>query len=142
MKRYTIQEKYVYPPYIMTEQKDGEWVRWEDVAYVAEDLTTASKEEQCGGCYDINCFDCSKTWPILERFKEPTTPPTDPPKVFCKQCIHLGCSWSHGHGNGEGMYYCTSPSNEQDTWYAPSVQYTRTPQELNRNNDCKYFEKK
>ncbi len=57
-------------------------------------------------------------------------------KVFCKYCKWLV--------NDSG-YSCFCPKNKiyNDSWYQPAEKNkfyrTRPPQEINKNNDCKWF---
>ena len=123
MKRYT-KLKTIIPhhsgsDYVienrMVLRSDGEWVKWEDAE---------------NACNSIREFD-----EFIEKHNKAL-------KVFCRDCIHLGRSWSCGHGNGDEVQYCTSPLNKKETWYAPDVDYAQTPQERNKNNDCTLFERK
>jgi len=63
-------------------------------------------------------------------------------KVFCKDCKHLGYSFSHGYGCGEATYLCHHPLNKGDSWLKPDRKFISTPQERNKNNDCGDYEEK
>ena len=49
-------------------------------------------------------------------------------KVYCSECKHLGLDW-----------FCFA---RYETWLSPYDWLPKDPEELNKNNDCKYFEKR
>jgi hypothetical protein len=63
--------------------------------------------------------------------------------VFCKDCEHLSPSkeW-------ESTTFCVENSNvniiKNKNWYHTweTIEYIKTPQVLNRFNDCKHFKQK
>jgi len=58
-------------------------------------------------------------------------------KVYCKDCKYLGGSWPR----------CDYPDNivlRDCSWYSPDedkkgTKHDNVPQNLNKNNDCKWF---
>ena len=106
----------------MQEDPNGEWVRFDDA--MADRLRMENAYE------------------AMREFDEFIKEHNKAAKVFCRECKYLGATWSDGHGCGEGTYMCRSPLNIKDTWFKPNDNLARTPQELNKNNDCKYFERK
>lgn len=58
-------------------------------------------------------------------------------KVFCQNCKHY-----HKRGILKGLdEMCSTPSNLRDTYYAPNDESVQMPAQLNKENDCKFFEK-
>ena len=115
MKRYRF--KLLANPSGMYKHPEGEWVRYDDV----------------------NRRHGWDRWIIPRGYWRESTKSY---RAFCNDCKHLGCQWADGYGCGEATYLCHHPANTRDTWHKPNTKYALAPQELNRNNDCKYFEDK
>jgi hypothetical protein len=65
-------------------------------------------------------------------------------KVYCKNCEYLYISeYNNCIFRSVTAYTCHAPQNtiEKNTWLKKEVTgYIEKPCELNKNNDCKYFE--
>ena len=81
------------------------------------------------------------------RTKEPLPPKASPikkmnsnmmMKVFCKNCINYSCF----EGTTNHIIKCKAPKNVKDTWYMSKAPNFREPREINKNNNCEWFEEK
>lgn len=76
-------------------------------------------------------------------------------KTFCNRCKYLNKypinieQTDHGNIPEKYEWVCTHKSNcelvekERDSWFSKGnvkLKYIKSPQELNKNNDCKNFE--
>ena len=65
----------------------------------------------------------------------------DEPKVhFCKDCKYIA-RFVDRYGN-EKDYVCNHEANTtpQNDWFRPGVTYKRSPNKINVNNSCLYWE--
>jgi len=62
--------------------------------------------------------------------------------VFCKDCMHL-YEIKYMHGSYTDIH-CEHPDNKKEdvTYYKRSLSRDKDPKVINKNNDCKWFEKK
>jgi hypothetical protein len=54
-------------------------------------------------------------------------------KIFCYTCKHL-------HLDAWNEYRCSSPKNKKDIWLQPNFEWAERPENINKNNDCSWFE--
>ena len=65
-------------------------------------------------------------------------------KVYCSECRWLQYSGVEIMQNREQTWvcpYCENKDATVDSWYGKN-EFRFLPKEINRNNDCKWFEKK
>jgi len=57
-------------------------------------------------------------------------------KIYCNNCAWLGYRLCI-----DNSYSCRNPSNiiEKDTWLKKVRDYDKSPEQLNRNNNCPFF---
>jgi hypothetical protein len=68
-----------------------------------------------------------KRTPIPEAYTAPRK------KVFCGECARFTNLFDQ---------YCEAPGNLKDTHEGPNAAYSRTPQQINRDNNCGWFKRK
>lgn len=61
-------------------------------------------------------------------------------KVFCKDCFYLE---SENRFKKGGTHKCGYSDNlkVKFNWYSPKTYFIKPPKKINKNNDCKWFEK-
>ena len=90
---------------------------WESERIVKQ----ARKNEQWETCFKV----CLRE--VMAKYGKNST--TE--KIFCMNCQHLRLSQE-----------CHSPHNCTDNWQMPGGNQDKKPEDLNRNNDCKWYEEK
>jgi hypothetical protein len=61
-------------------------------------------------------------------------------KIYCRDCLHFeSLGWQ---APPDIRYRCKHSDNYADTWFAEKHVRAKTPDKINCNNDCSWFEKK
>ena len=120
MKRYTFESRkwWVMP----VEHPDGEWVKFDDA--MADRLRVENMYEAMAVENKMREFD-----EFIEKHNQSV-------KVFCSDCKHFSM-YRFGMAHA-----CMHLDNLKDSWEGSKYIAIATPQERNKNNDCKDWEKK